>query len=140
MGVVNNIMAFYITPWSCYTIYGGVIMVKNLKALRNKKGISQQQLADSIGVSQQSINKYENHNIEPDIKTLINMADYFSTSVDYLIGRADTKRKTEITRKYELGMDESVIVDGYRFLSDNEKHSIRLVIDNYNKKNKTASN
>ncbi|MGN0501777.1 MAG: helix-turn-helix transcriptional regulator, partial [Ruminococcus sp.] len=35
-------------------------MVKNLKLLRTKKGLSQQQLADIIGTSQQSINKYEN--------------------------------------------------------------------------------
>lgn len=61
-------------------------MVKNLKELRVQAGISQQQLADVIGVSQQSINKYENHNIEPDIRTLVALADYFETSVDYLIG------------------------------------------------------
>ncbi|MBQ8922805.1 MAG: helix-turn-helix transcriptional regulator [Oscillospiraceae bacterium] len=41
-------------------------MVKNLKTLRTKFRLSQQQLADVIGVSQQSVNKYENHNIEPD--------------------------------------------------------------------------
>lgn len=52
-------------------------MIQNLKILRNKKGISQQKLADAIGVSQQSINKYENHKIEPDIDTLIKIADFF---------------------------------------------------------------
>ena len=46
-------------------------MVKNLKLLRTKYNISQQQLAELVGVSQQSINKYENHKIEPDIQTLI---------------------------------------------------------------------
>ena len=61
-------------------------MVKNLRTLRMSKGISQQQLADVIGTSQQSINKYENHNVEPDISTLIMLADYFQVSVDYLIG------------------------------------------------------
>ena len=42
-------------------------MLKNIKKLRIGKGLSQQQLADIIGVSQQSINKYENHNVEPNI-------------------------------------------------------------------------
>ena len=51
-------------------------MIKNLKELRIQKGISQQKLADVIGISQQSINKYENHNIEPDIATLILIANY----------------------------------------------------------------
>ncbi|MBR6940533.1 MAG: helix-turn-helix transcriptional regulator, partial [Clostridia bacterium] len=59
----------------------------NLKKLRTEFKISQQQLADAIGVSQQSVNKYENQDVEPDISVLIKIADYFSVSVDYLIGR-----------------------------------------------------
>lgn len=62
-------------------------MIKNLKALRTQRGISQRDLAEVIMVSQQSINKYENHNVEPDIQTLIKIADYFNVSLDYLVGR-----------------------------------------------------
>lgn len=62
-------------------------MIKNLKTLRNQRGISQKTLAEIIMVSQQSINKYENHNVEPDIETLIKIADYFQVSLDYLVGR-----------------------------------------------------
>ncbi|MBR6473989.1 MAG: helix-turn-helix transcriptional regulator, partial [Lachnospiraceae bacterium] len=36
-------------------------MIKNLKSLRKEKGISQKSLGEVIGVSQQSINKYENY-------------------------------------------------------------------------------
>lgn len=63
-----------------------IFLVENLKKLRIKHKISQKQLADVIGVSQQSINKYENHNIEPDIDTLKSLANYFNTSIDYLVG------------------------------------------------------
>ena len=66
-------------------------MIKNLKILRQEKGISQQQLADVILVSQQSVNKYENHDVEPDIDVLIKIADYFDVSLDYLVGRTDIK-------------------------------------------------
>ncbi|MBQ4036753.1 MAG: helix-turn-helix transcriptional regulator [Clostridia bacterium] len=52
-------------------------MVKNLKMLRNQMGISQQGLADALGISQQSVNRYENHKVEPDIDTLIKIADFF---------------------------------------------------------------
>ena len=38
--------------------------------------LTQKGLADAIGVSQQSINKYENHNIEPDIETLMRIARF----------------------------------------------------------------
>lgn len=63
-------------------------MVKNLKKLRIEQGVSQQQLADYIGVSQQSVNKYENHNAEPDIATLSLIAKYFNVSIDYLVGNS----------------------------------------------------
>ncbi|HIU69449.1 MAG TPA: helix-turn-helix transcriptional regulator [Candidatus Scubalenecus merdavium] len=75
-------------------------MVKNLKKLRKLFGVSQQQLADVLGVSQQSINKYENHNVEPDIETLIAMADYFDTSVDYLVGRTPPQNEDEETTAF----------------------------------------
>ena len=70
-------------------------MLKNLKMLRNQKGVSQQKLAETIGVSQQSINKYENHNVEPDIYTLISIADYFDVSIDYLVGRFDNSELSD---------------------------------------------
>lgn len=106
-------------------------MVCNLKKLRNKKGISQQHLADVIGTSQQSINKYENHNIEPDIETLIAIAKYFNTSVDYLIGNTDINRVIENVSKYDLNDDEKNLIDKYRNLTSLQKESIKLVIDNY---------
>ena len=70
-------------------------MLTNLKKLREDASVSQKALADAIGVSQQSVNKYENHNIEPDIDTLIRIADFFETSVDYLIGHTSVRRKIE---------------------------------------------
>lgn len=91
-------------------------MIKNLKNLRNQRGISQQALAEVIGVSQQSINKYENHNIEPDIDTLIRIADYFETTVDYLIGHAEAERISP----YDLSTAEMKLIDNYRMLS--KKH------------------
>lgn len=106
-------------------------MLKNLKILRNSKGVSQQQLADAIGVSQQSVNKYENHNIEPDIITLIAIADYFETSVDYVIGNTDINKKIENVQKYDLNIDEATLIDNYRKLCKNERESIKLIIENY---------
>lgn len=107
-------------------------MIRNLRKLRISKGISQQQLADVIGISQQSINKYENHNIEPDISTLIKFADYFQTTVDYLIGH--TVSMSELPMELELNKEESNLVFNYRQLTEDEKESIRLVQKNYLKR------
>lgn len=109
-------------------------MVKNLKQLRQNARISQQQLANIIGISQQSINKYENHNVEPDISTLIDLADYFNTSVDYLIGNTNIQHKIEKVSRYDLNDEESKLIDEYRRLDDDEKSSINTIIYNYNRK------
>lgn len=106
-------------------------MIKNLKHLRNKKGLSQQQLADIIGTSQQSINKYENHNVEPDIDTLIAFADFFNTSVDYLVGNTNLDHRIEIIHPYDLNEEESNLIESFRKLTKSEKGSIFAVINNY---------
>lgn len=106
-------------------------MLENLKALREAAAVSQKQLAEAIGVSQQSINKYENHNIEPDIETMIRIADYFNTSVDYLIGHTSIRRKIENVTAYELNEKESKIVDRFRTLSLKQKACVEIVIDSY---------
>ena len=110
-------------------------MIKNLKELRIQKGISQQKLADVIGISQQSINKYENHNIEPDIATLILIANYFSTSIDYLVGNTDINHIIEKVEAYELNTDEADFITDYRKLTHNEKESLKIIVRNYLNKN-----
>lgn len=102
-------------------------MIKNLKQLRNRIGISQQALAAAVGVSQQSINKYENHNIEPDTKTLMKLADFFETSVDYLIGHTDIDHTIEAVSPYDLNQDEIELIDNYRSLSKNQRDLLSMI-------------
>ena len=106
-------------------------MVKNLKLLRESHGLSQQKLADAVGISQQSINKYENHQTQPDILTLIQIADFFHTSVDFLIGHSDSACAGVILTN--LSDDEIRLIHSYRNLTLSERESIRLVIENYSK-------
>lgn len=111
-------------------------MVKNLRKLRTSRGISQQQLADVIGTTQQSINKYENHSVEPDIRALIKLADYFDTSVDYLIGHVSPLPNQNSAVELDLCKDEFLLVRDFRKLSKEEKESIHLILKNYLKNKK----
>ena len=111
-------------------------MIKNLRTLRTQKGVSQLQLANALGVSQQSINKYENHNVEPDIATLIAMASYFHTSVDYLIGATDYAEPIRRAKPHELDEEEQAIIDGYRRLSDTEQLCVRTIISTFRSNSK----
>ena len=99
-------------------------MLPNLKLLRNEAGISQQRLADAVNVSQPSINKYENHKIEPEIEVLCRMADYFNTSVDFLVGHTDIRRKIEHTTPFNLNVREEEFLSLFRALSEQEKQCI----------------
>ena len=106
-------------------------MLTNLKKLREDASISQKVVADAIGVSQQSVNKYENHNIEPDIETLIRIADFFETSVDYLIGHTSVRRKIEEVHIFELNDRESKVMEQYRSLTSKQKACVDVVMDSY---------
>ena len=60
-----------------------------LKYLREKKKISQLKLAMDLNMNQNSISRYETGAREADYATLIQFADYFNVSIDYLLERTD---------------------------------------------------
>lgn len=103
-------------------------MLQNLKNLRKEYGISQQRLADAIGISQQSVNQYENHNIEPDIEVLSRLADYFDTSIDYIVGRTEIRRRIEYTEAFHLNESEAAVITQYRALKESEKNCISVML------------
>lgn len=53
--------------------------------LRKSKGLSQEELADKIGVSRQAVSKWESEQSTPDIEKIILLSDYFETTTDYLL-------------------------------------------------------
>lgn len=62
-----------------------------LKNIREQNNLSQLELADKLGlgVSQQTISKYENGINEPDLSTLKKIAIFFNVSTDYLLDLTD---------------------------------------------------
>lgn len=106
-------------------------MLKNLRVLRESANLSQTQLGDIIGMSQQSINRYENHDTEPDIKTLSLLADYFETSIDYLVGHTDIRRKIEPVQPYDLNEREAALIEGFRQLTNTQRQGVELVIKGF---------
>ena len=56
-----------------------------IQSLRKSKGISQEELADKIGVSRQAVSKWESEQSTPDIEKVILLSDYFDVTTDYLL-------------------------------------------------------
>ncbi|HOO26858.1 MAG TPA: helix-turn-helix transcriptional regulator [Lachnospiraceae bacterium] len=99
--------------------------MNNLKLLRESRGLSQQKLAEKFNLSQQSVYKYENQLAEPDLTTLMQFAEFFHTSVDYLIGYAKDDKPYSDASLMEnlLTPNEAHHLVMYRHLSaDNRKH------------------
>lgn len=105
--------------------------MENLKKLRKQHKLSQQKLADILHISQQSVYKYENNITFPDIETLIRMADFFNTSIDYLVGYTDIPHKIEPVSENMLNEKEQHLLTRYRSLSENKKAIIDLVLTSY---------
>ena len=66
-----------------------MIMYSRLRDLREDHDLSQRELGEAINVPQRSYSYYEcgQHMIPPEV--LCRLADYYHTSVDYLLGRTD---------------------------------------------------
>ena len=58
-----------------------------LKNLRRSAGLTMEQLGQKLSVSKQTVSNWENDNIMPSVDAVVKVADLFSVSMDYLLGR-----------------------------------------------------
>ena len=63
---------------------------ERLYELRKKRGLSQEQLADQLGVSRQAVSKWESGRAVPETNTLISISTFFDVSLDYLMKEDDS--------------------------------------------------
>ena len=66
-----------------------------LRELRTKSGLTQNEIAKRLGVSGQTILNWENGIYEPKINQLIQLANLFEVSVDYLIERNNNSKSID---------------------------------------------
>ena len=99
-------------------------MLRNLKSLRMERGLSQQELADQLGINQQSVNAYENRATEPDINMIMQLANYFHTTVDYLIGY-EAVRDSSLR---SVSAEELRLLENLRLLPESLQANIKGII------------
>jgi len=112
--------------------------MKNLKLLRNEAEISQNKLAEAVGSTQQAIHRYEHEDYEPDIATMVQLADFFNTSVDFLVGNTEIRNRIEKVEKYDLNGEEAVFIDKFRKLSTAQKKGVDVMLDTLLDENRPA--
>ena len=92
---------------------------ENLKRLRKERNLTQETLADFLGVTFQAISKWERGEGYPDITTLPAIASFFGTSVDDLLGIDKSKRERK-ANEYILMFDELRLKDREYALNEYE--------------------
>lgn len=65
---------------------------QRLQDLRNDADMSQKQISEILHISQRSYSHYETGSRSIPIEMLIRLANYYDTSIDYLVGRTDNKK------------------------------------------------
>ncbi len=96
---------------------------RRLRVLRAAKGLSQNKLAEILGVSASTVALYENSFRMPSYDALIKIADYFGVSTDYLLGN-------------DKQSDDSVNLSG---LTHEQRRTVRKVVLDYSDLNKTVA-
>lgn len=98
----------------------GVEMIK-LEYYRTSAGLSQLELAEKIGMTQQRISAYELGKRQPDLDTLKLFADFFGITTDELLG----------VEKEEPNEDKEFVAfyEGYKDLDDADKEILKATLD-----------
>lgn len=99
------------------TLYIG----ENLKKLRKLKELTQEQLADILGVSFQAVSKWERGDSYPDIEMLPTIAEYFGITTDELMGMKeirDTANAEKILEQQKENMSKGLIRENIELLAE----------------------
>lgn len=94
----------------------------NLKELRKQKRMTQEEVAFHLKIARATYSRYESGEYEMSYKTLIMLAELFSVSIDYLLGRYDRN-------PVFLSDAETAMIKKYRSLDDRGKQTVQSLIN-----------
>ena len=110
-----------------------------LRALREKRKLTQKELAEKLNIPNQNISNYERDFRQPDYETLQMLADFFGVTTDYLLGRSGKlpqltkKDEKDIAKKMEsileeMDSDTALAFDGEP-MDEETKELVRAAIE-----------
>lgn len=107
-----------------------------VKSARVNSGMSQQDLADKLGITKQSISQYERGVRTPDVETLVALGDVLNLSTDYLTGRSDVTVRflneddlnRLATRSEDISVDDKELLNAYHVAPDHVQTAIKTLL------------
>jgi len=100
--------------------------METLKKIRNKKGLTQAEVAAKLGITYQAYAHYETGRRQPDPEMLLKMANLFGVSTDYLLGRDETPT---LTIPKTLTDTQIAFAEGLKDLDDEELQQVADFVD-----------
>lgn len=97
---------------------------ENIAALRKKKKITQEQLADFCGVTKASVSKWETRQSMPDISLLPRLAGFFGVTIDELIGYEAYLTKEQIQKIYD-DLSTGFVVHEFAVVMEQSREYVR---------------
>ena len=97
---------------------------KIIAALRNERKLTQREFAQTLKIATSTISMYEKENREPDIATIVKIAEYFDVSVDYLLG-VSRERGRYGENLLVCCEAERALLGAFRTMDENERCELR---------------
>lgn len=101
----------------------------NLKEIRNRYGLLQTKVAMDLNITQETVSSYETGRVLPSSDMLIKLADYYNTSIDYLLRRTKYDLPIDDCKPNNLDEREFKHITKYKRLSTKNKDKIDGYID-----------
>lgn len=104
-------------------------MENRIRELRKNRGMNQETLAAFVGVSQQTISKIEHDINSVGIDLLIQLADYFNVTTDYILGLSDEKRNLARNNKMSSRVENryDLVIEYEELNAHNQKVLLELM-------------
>ena len=109
-------------------------MTNNLKQIRNSKNLLQTKVAIDLNITQETISSYETGRVFPSSDMLIKLADYYNTSIDYLLCRTKFNMPIATIKPNNITDNEFKLLNKIKSLSNINQSKVEAYIDGLNDK------
>lgn len=100
-----------------------------LSELRQSRGMTQKELAKVLYVSDGTISNYENGVHYPDVEKLMDIADFFNVTTDYLLGRCKNNLSPDLFSETLIGSKTTgEILENIQSLDEDHKHALKVIL------------
>lgn len=104
-------------------------MENNLKNIRNSKNLLQTKVAMDLNITQETVSSYETGRVFPSSDMLIKLADYYNTSIDYLLCRTKYDMPINDIKPNNISDNDFVLLNKYHKLSKEHQAKVEGYID-----------